>query len=76
MKDWEPLSEHLNRYIRIETETCHILNPINRTGVINGRRGRLRGGIGMQKKWYEQKGMVLLLLTGAVYFFYGIFLRC
>lgn len=23
----------------------------------------------MQKKWYEQKGMVLLLLTGAVYFF-------
>ncbi|MGN1205316.1 MAG: AI-2E family transporter [Lachnospiraceae bacterium] len=23
----------------------------------------------MQRKWYEQKGMVLLLLTGAVYFF-------
>lgn len=37
---------------------------------------RIAGGIGMQKKWYEQKGMVLLLLTGAVYFFYGIFLRC
>lgn len=36
---------------------------------MDGRRERLRGGIGMQKKWYEQKGMVLLLLTGAVYFF-------
>ena len=23
----------------------------------------------MQKRWYEQKGMILLLLTGAVYFF-------